>query len=41
MIHNRDKVGASALVEIFQMKMTVAIDPFPEGKDIIAKEHKL
>ena len=41
MIHNGDKVGVYAVGEIVQMKMRVAIDPFPDGKDIIAKEHKL
>ena len=41
MILNRYKVGASAVGSLIWTKMKVAINPISEGKDIIAKAHKL
>ena len=40
-MHNGGKVGASAVGEIIRKNMKVAINPFPEGKYIIAKSHNL
>ena len=41
MIHNGGKVGAYIVGELIRTKMKVVINPFPEGKGIIFKAHKL
>ena len=41
MIHNEDKVGASAVRELFWTNTRVDINSFSKGKDLIAKAHKL
>ena len=41
LMHNRDKVGASAVGKIIWKNMRVDINPFPEGNDLISKAHKL
>ena len=40
-MHNGDKVGASAVCKFIRTKMRVAVNPLPEGKDLISKAHKL
>ena len=40
-MHNRCKVGTSAVGEIFQTKIKVGINPFPKGNYLISKVHKL
>ena len=40
-MHNKDKVGASTIGQLILMNTKFAINPFPEGKDLTNKEHKL
>ena len=41
MMHNGDKVGASAVGELIWTNMKVDINPFPEEENLISKAHKL
>ena len=41
MMHKRYKVGASIVGKLIWTKMKVAINPLLDGKDFIAKAHKL
>ena len=40
-MHNGDKVGASTVGKLVQMKMKVVNNPFPEVNNLISKAHKL
>ena len=40
-MHKRYKVGASIVGKLIWTKMKVAINPLLDGKDFIAKAHKL
>jgi hypothetical protein len=41
LMHNGDKVGASAVGELTRTQMKAVINPFPTGKALILKAHKL
>ena len=40
-MHSGDKVGSSAVGDIFRTKMKVSINIFPEGNNLISNSHKL